>query len=78
LRADILEAPHHGSAREPAFEFVARLNPAVVLQSTGSSRAGDARWDSVRQGRRWHNTATDGAAWAEIWRDGTLASGTIR
>jgi hypothetical protein len=57
---------------------VARVNPAVVLQSTGSSRAGDARWDSVRQGRHWHSTATDGAAWAEVWADGTIATGTMR
>ena len=77
-RADIMEAPHHGSAKDPAFEFVARLDPSVVLQSTGMSRAGDARWDTIRAGRRWHTTATDGAAWAEIWRDGTVATGTMR
>jgi competence protein ComEC len=78
LRVDVLEAPHHGSARDPAFEFVARLDPAVVVQSTGPSRVDDPRWESVRSGRRWHKTARDGAIWVEIRRNGTIASGTLR
>lgn len=75
LRADIMEAPHHGSAREPAFEFVWRTNPVVVIQSTGASRVGDERWESVRAGRRWHKTARDGASWVEVWRSGAIRSG---
>ncbi len=77
LRADIMEAPHHGSAKDPAINFVARVDPAVVLQSTGPSRAGDARWDTVRTARDWYTTSLDGAAWAEIRRDGSIRSGAM-
>lgn len=79
LHADILEAPHHGSARESAFSFVAELNPAVVLQSTGPRRADDPRWAPARSGggRAWLCTATDGASWAEVQRDGSVRSGSF-
>jgi beta-lactamase superfamily II metal-dependent hydrolase len=78
LRVPIMEAPHHGSAREPAYGFVQGLAPRVVLQSTGPSRANDSRWDEVRHGRVWWCTALDGAAWAELERDGTVRSGAFR
>lgn len=78
LRVEILEAPHHGSAAEPAPAFVSRLGPSVVLQSTGPRRADDPRWASVRAGRAWRTTATDGASWAALRRDGTVASGSLR
>lgn len=47
LRAEILELPHHGSFNEPAAEFLRRVNPSVVLQSTGPRRATDPRWASA-------------------------------
>lgn len=75
LDADILEAPHHGSARPEAIKWVGDLDPAVVLQSTGPSRRHDPRWDAVRESRTWHSTAESGAAWVEITRDGDLRSG---
>lgn len=78
LLVPILEAPHHGSAREPAYEFVEGLDPAVVLQSTGPSRANDPRWADVRRGRAWWCTAVNGAAWAEFERDGSVRSGALR
>jgi competence protein ComEC len=78
LHPTILELPHHGSARPAAFDFVRRLNPAVVLQSTGPDRADDVRWNDLRRGRRWHVTAARGAAWAEIRRDGAVRSGSLR
>jgi len=72
LRADILEAPHHGSARPFAIEFVTRLDPRIVLQSSGPSRSGDARWDRAKRGRTWLLTADVGCASAEIREDGSL------
>lgn len=77
LRADLMEVPHHGSAREAAFQFVEAINPAVVLQSTGPKRANDHRWDDVRKGRLWWCTSLDGALWAEIERDGSIRSGSF-
>ncbi|MEM8757651.1 MAG: ComEC/Rec2 family competence protein [Planctomycetota bacterium] len=78
LTADILELPHHGSARESAAELVRRVDPRVVLQSTGPSRLADPRWDPLRAGRTWLVTARDGAVRAEIARDSTITAGPIR
>ena len=72
LRADIVEAPHHGSARMFSFRFVQRLDPAIVIQSSGPSRLGDGRWDAVKVGRVWLMTAEVGAASAEIRTDGLV------
>jgi competence protein ComEC len=76
LAPAVMEAPHHGSARAAAIEWVSDLNPAVVLQSSGPSRAGDPRWEHVRQGRRWLCTATEGAVWAELRPDGSVRTGS--
>lgn len=78
LRADVLELPHHGSVQPTALSFVDEVAPAVVLQSTGPDRALDVRWNAQRAGRAWWTTATDGASWAEIRRDGTVRSGSAR
>ncbi len=75
---DILEAPHHGSARPEVIDFVRATDPRVVLQSTGPSRADDERWDAVRDGRLWWCTATDGAAWVEVRWDGAIRTGALR
>ncbi len=75
LRADIVEAPHHGSARPGAIAFVKALGPSVVVQSTGPQRVGDERWDAVKASTVWWTTATDGAVFAEILRDGSIVSG---
>ena len=58
--------------------FVEAVDPVVVLQSSGRSRLGDERWDGAREGRVWLMTAEVGAAWAEIVRDGTVRTGSVR
>lgn len=73
--ATVMEAPHHGSAIPAAIDFVGRAGPAVVLQSSGSSRAGDERWDAVRERTRWLVTARHGAVHAWIRPDGRVESG---
>lgn len=78
VRVDALELPHHGSALPAAVEFVAALDPGVVLQSTGERRAADPRWSAARAGRAWWTTATDGASWVEFRHDGAVASGSLR
>ena len=78
LRADVLELPHHGSVQPTAMALVETVNPAVVLQSTGPSRALDIRWNAHRLGRQWWTTATDGAAWVEFHQDGSITSGSVR
>ena len=78
LAAEVLEAPHHGSVQPTAMALVDAVDPAVVLQSTGPSRALDVRWNAQRLGRAWWTTATDGAAWAEFRADGSVESGSLR
>lgn len=77
LRAAVMELPHHGSAREAAMRLTAAVDPLIVLQSTGSGRAGDARWDALRIRRVWYTTAIDGASWVEFGTGGTLRSGAF-
>lgn len=80
---DVMELPHHGSAREPSIAWVGAIAPGLVLQSTDSSRANDARWEGVRnpasrEAPVWLCTAIDGAASVEIAADGTVRSETVR
>jgi competence protein ComEC len=85
----ILELPHHGSINEPAIDFVRQLSPQVILQSTGPRRARQSHsgghstsqpggWSLIRSDSPWHITARDGAAWAEISKDGAVRSGRWR
>ena len=76
LRARVVEAPHHGSARSTAAAWVRHLGPSVVVQSTGPRRLGAPVWEGVRARSAWHATAADGAAFAEFGRDGSLRHGT--
>ncbi|MFG0292401.1 MAG: ComEC/Rec2 family competence protein [Phycisphaerales bacterium JB050] len=78
LRADIVEVPHHGSARSFAYPFVEALDPKILLQSTGPSRVMDERWDDIREGRQWWTTATDGAITVIIGRDGSIRAHSQR
>ena len=77
LHAVIAEAPHHGSAVSGSGEFLLRLDPDVVLQSTGRSRLDDPRLDEARTGRDWLVTARDGAIWAQIRSDGSVETGGV-
>ncbi len=74
MKVDISEVPHHGSAHPAAVEWMKEVGAGVLVQSTGLSRVGDARWAEVRAGRRWFTTAIDGAGFAEIGRDGGVRS----
>lgn len=78
VRADILEMPHHGSYHAEAMRFLSAVDPKVVIQSTGPSRAGDLHWADHRAVRTWFTTAEDGAVWVEIARSGAIRSGSVR
>lgn len=75
LGGGALELPHHGSARDEAYGFIGWLDPGVVLQSTGPSRLGDARWAGLWAGRDWYTSARGGASWVRIERDGSIGHG---
>jgi competence protein ComEC len=74
---DVLELPHHGSARPAAIGYSLRLNPSVVLQSTGRRRLDDPRWEALRDGRVWLVTARNGWCWVEVRLDGRIAWGSM-
>jgi len=78
LDADVLEVPHHGSAKPGAFGYVDWIDPELVLQSTGTSRLNDPRWDRVRDERDWFSTADRGGVWVRIGRDGEITRGWAR
>lgn len=78
LRADIVEAPHHGSFRPGAVAFLREIAPRVVVQSTGPSRLNDDRWDDAKRGREWWITARDGAITTSVLDDGSIVSGATR
>ncbi len=75
LGAEVLELPHHGSARDRAYGFVRELDPALVLQSTGPTRLDDDRWDAVRAGRDWYATAGGGGVWVTLDEAGITGRG---
>lgn len=78
LDADVIELPHHGSARDRAYGFVRDLSPAVVLQSTGPTRLDDERWAWARRGRDWYTTAAGGGVWVTLGEDGRIEHGWVR
>ncbi len=73
-----LELPHHGSARAADIDFTQRLDPPIILQSTGALRLNDPRWADVRPGRLWYTTAHCGAVWVEFHVNGDAVSGSFR
>ena len=65
----IVEAPHHGSSRPVAINWLRELRPTIVMQSTDASRLDDPRWDAVREVSTWFSTAASGALSFELKRD---------
>lgn len=78
LSADAIELPHHGSAHEAAYEFVRRVDPRVVLQSTGRQRLDDPRWDPLRQGRYWLVTQRHGMSSVHLMVGGGVRAESFR
>lgn len=82
LAADVLEAPHHGSYTREAAALVETVAPAVIVQSTGRTRVGlrrrdDPHWAESVGAATWIDTATHGAVWVEINRDGSITTGGV-
>ena len=76
VQADVIELPHHGSFNEAAVALVRRVQPRVVLQSTGERRLDHDRWPSALGSARRLITARHGACWVEIDSDGAISTGT--
>ncbi|MDX2115673.1 MAG: ComEC/Rec2 family competence protein [Planctomycetota bacterium] len=78
LRADILEAPHHGSPTPATERFVLAVDPRVVVQSTGPRRLDDPRLARARADREWLATPRHGAITVIVERDGSITARGFR
>lgn len=72
LKPMIVEAPHHGAFKEQAAAWLEKLEPPIVLQSTGLRRINHPGWQQSRDRSRWLVTAIDGACSVEIDRSGNI------
>lgn len=77
LIADVMELPHHGSHHEAAVEFVRKVRPQLILQSTGWGRWQRDEWSEELRERTRLVTARDGACWVRIEADGIMTQGTF-
>jgi competence protein ComEC len=73
LRSDILVAPHHGSSESSTPEFIAAVDPKVILASSESRLTMKQRiFDKEAGGRPFYRTSKYGAITVEVQRDGTI------
>lgn len=72
LRSDVLELPHHGSMVDSAPAWVDRVDPSIVLQSSGRARLRKDKWSGLLDGRSRHVTAWHGMTRVTIGPDGGL------
>ena len=73
LHSDIAELPHHGSYHDAAIAFIERVDPSVVMQSTGWIRWQRDRWASELTGVERLVTVRDGACSVSIARNGEIS-----
>jgi competence protein ComEC len=78
LRVDVSELPHHGSYNDNAVAFIERVNPSIIMQSTGWMRWRNDRWAEQLADRERLVTARDGACWIEIDDTGVMTFGRFR
>jgi ComEC/Rec2-related protein len=72
LRAAVIELPHHGSWRPIVEQLIDRIDPRIVLQSTGRRRFASDRFGRACEGRIRFVTCRDGATTVVL--DGTGAA----
>ncbi|MDG2021653.1 MAG: ComEC/Rec2 family competence protein [Phycisphaerales bacterium] len=78
LRAAVMELPHHGSWRPIVERLIERIDPRIVLQSTGRRRFESDRFGPACDGRIRLVTARDGAATIELDGRGSASIRTGR
>ncbi len=79
LSSDVLVLPHHGAVVESTAEFVAAVNPQVVIRSGARGRQTTrAVIERLVAGRRYFDTARDGAIEVRIRPDGLEARAPFR
>ncbi|RPG13978.1 MAG: ComEC/Rec2 family competence protein [Phycisphaera sp. TMED9] len=78
LRAAVMELPHHGSWRPIVEELIERIDPGIILQSTGRRRFESDRFGPACDGRIRLVTSRDGAATIELDGRGSASIRTGR
>jgi len=72
LRSDVLVLPHHGAVTRSTSDFIAAVDPEIVIRS-GGRRTDPAVIERIVDGRRYFDTARDGAVEVTIRQDGLSA-----
>lgn len=73
LQSDVLIAPHHGSSESTTDEFVAAVNPAIILSSNDRSLTGkQKRFDRIVENRQLYRTHDCGAITLILASNGTF------
>ncbi len=71
LRADVLVAPHHGSAESSTAAFIAAVNPRAVISSNAHALTAKQRaFDRIVDGRLFYRTGQCGAITVLLDRQG--------
>jgi competence protein ComEC len=74
IAADVTDLPHHGSFPPPAADWLGRVGPAIVLQSSSWRRVQWDKWAGLLEGVARHITARHGAARVVVMPDGAMRS----
>ena len=78
LRARIMELPHHGSWRPVVSNLIDRVDPRVILQSTGPRRFESDRYAVASRNRVRLVTCRDGSGMARIGFDDSMTVASVR
>jgi competence protein ComEC len=78
LEADVVVAPHHGSARTLDGHFLPAIRPRAVVSSCGRKQYESGQVVSDVEGARMFYTARDGAVTVTIDEDGSISCETYR
>jgi competence protein ComEC len=79
VKSDVLVLPHHGGVVKTTAEFIAAVNPSIVIRS-GGRRAGVNHLpvEAIVQNRQYFDTSRDGAIEVTIRPDGLSARAPYR
>lgn len=72
LAADIVELPHHGSMAPIAPQWLAGVNPSIILQSSGRQRLRIDRWAGLTGRAARYVTARQGMVQITINQEGLM------
>ncbi len=78
LAADVTDLPHHGSFVDASPSWLARVDPRIVLQSSGRARLRRDKWPPHLVGVERYITARHGMVALVVQRDGTIEVRSFR